>query len=81
MASNIEIRIDYRFPGLFLNYGSNGRPINILMKKMRYGDPNLLTYLQAHCTPRQCANALMAYLKARNRPLLPNRVQELLISM
>lgn len=47
---------------------------------MRKGDPQLRVYLQLHCTPRQCATALMAFLRTRSRPLLPQRVQELLIA-
>lgn len=69
---------DYRLTGVFLNHGSQ-RPINDLLAMLRKGDPQLRVYLHMHCTPRQCATALMAFLRSRRRPLLPQRVQQLLI--
>lgn len=74
----IHLIADYRFPGLFLNYGSQ-RPILTILRRIRRGDQHLLIYLQLNCTPRQCASALLAFLRNRPRALLPIRVQELLI--
>lgn len=72
--------LDSRFPGIFVNYGSQ-RPIVKILKKIRHGDPKINEYIRANCTPRQCAAALMTFLKALHKPLLPNRVQELLIGL
>lgn len=72
------ISLGARVPGLFMNYGSQ-RPVAKILKLIRRGDSRLSLYLEECSTARQCAAALLEYLKVLRKPLLPTRVQELLI--
>lgn len=65
-------------PGLFISFGSQ-RPVAKILKRIRRGDTGLSLYLKQYTTARQCAAALLAFLKELRKPLLPTRVQDLLI--
>ena len=43
------------------------------------GDAKILEYLTTHCSARQCAAAVMAYLKDLKKPLLTSRIQKLIL--
>lgn len=69
---------DIRIPGLFFGFGLQ-RPVDNIMRRIRLGDVTLLEYLRENSSARQCAGALMTFLKSLHKPLLPTRVQDLLI--
>ncbi|XP_037913662.1 uncharacterized protein LOC119653180 isoform X2 [Hermetia illucens] len=67
------------YTGIFINFGSQIK-VRRIISKIRSGDENLLVFLKLSCTPRECASALSQFLHKIGKPLLPRRVQQLLIA-
>ncbi|CAD7086180.1 unnamed protein product [Hermetia illucens] len=70
---------DCNYTGIFINFGSQIK-VRRIISKIRSGDENLLVFLKLSCTPRECASALSQFLHKIGKPLLPRRVQQLLIA-
>lgn len=67
------------YTGIFVSLG-NQRTIQKLLLHLLKGDPNIAEYLHHNsCSPRECASAVNIFLQ-RKRPLLPIRVQKLLMA-
>lgn len=64
--------------GIFVNLG-NQRTIQKILLYLNRGDQSINIYLHEQCSTRECAAAVNSFL-LRKRPLLPARVQKLLVA-
>lgn len=70
--------LDSQYRGLFMNIG-NHMNVKLILVGIKNGDPYIAYFLNKYCSPADAARAVIRFLLFK-RPLLPQRVQDLIIA-